>query len=117
MGHNYRIRVFDLALIAIFTAILFAQEQILTSLPGLQLSVFLMVLFSKTLGLTKTSIIIVLYVLLDSFYMNSFSLQYTPVMFCGWLLIPLSLTTIFKKVESPLILGLLGAIYSFIYFY
>ena len=30
MGTN-RIKVFDLALIAIFTAILFAQEQILTS--------------------------------------------------------------------------------------
>ena len=46
MGAN-RIRVFDLALIALFAAILFAQEQILTSIPGVQLSVFLIILFSK----------------------------------------------------------------------
>ena len=36
-------------------------------------------------------------------------------MLIGWLIIPLSLCTIFKKVESPIVLGLLGVLYSFIY--
>lgn len=112
---NNKLKIFDLSLIALFAAILFAQEQILTNIPGVQLSIFLIILFSKTLGLTKTVIIVIIYVLLDNFYMNSFSLQYTPVMFVGWLLIPLTICTIFKKIESPLILGLLSIVYAFIY--
>lgn len=105
----------DITIIAVMTTILFVQEQLLASLPGIQLTVFLIVLFSKKLGLAKSSIIIVLHVLLDNFYMSSFSLMYTPTMLIGWLIIPLSLCTIFKKVESPIILALLGVLYSFIY--
>ena len=105
----------DITIIAVMTTILFVQEQLLASLPGIQLTVFLIILFSKKLGLVKSSIIIVLHVLLDNFYMSSFSLMYTPTMLIGWLIIPLSLCTIFKKVESPIILALLGVLYSFIY--
>ena len=105
----------DITIIAVMTTILFVQEQLLASLPGIQLTVFLIVLFSKKLGLAKSSIIIVLHVLLDNFYMSSFSLMYTPTMLIGWLIIPLSLCTIFKKVESPILLALLGVLYSFIY--
>ena len=105
----------DITIIAVMTTILFVQEQLLASLPGIQLTVFLIILFSKKLGLAKSSIIIVLHVLLDNFYMSSFSLMYTPTMLIGWLIIPLSLCTIFKKVESPILLALLGVLYSFIY--
>jgi hypothetical protein len=105
----------DITIIAVMTTILFVQEQLLASLPGIQLTVFLIILYSKKLGLAKSSIIIVLHVLLDNFYMSSFSLMYTPTMLIGWLIIPFSLCTIFKKVESPIILGLLGVLYSFIY--
>ena len=115
MDGNKTISVKDIALIAVLASILFVQEQLLTSIPGVQLSIFLMVLYSKKLGFTKASIIIILYIILDCFYMNSFSLFYTPVMIVGWMLIPITLCTIFKKVESPIILGLLGIMYAFIY--
>ena len=105
----------DITIIAVMTTILFVQEQLLASLPGIQLTVFLIILYSKKLGLAKSSIIIVLHVLLDNLYMSSFSLMYTPTMLIGWLIIPFSLCTIFKKVESPIILGLLGVLYSFVY--
>ena len=105
----------DIAIIAIMTTILFVQEQLLSSLPGIQLSVFLIVLYSKKFGLAKTSLIVFLHVMLDNFYMSSFSLMYTPTMLVGWMIIPLTLCTIFKKIESPLVLGLFGIIYSFIY--
>ena len=105
----------DITLIAVMTTILFVQEQILTSLPGIQLTVFLMVLYAKKFGLGKSIIIIIIHVLLDNFIMSSFSLMYTPTMLIGWLIIPLTLCTIFKKVDSPIILAILGAIYSFIY--
>ena len=105
----------DLTLIAVMTTILFVQEQLLSSLPGIQLSVFLMVLFSKKLGFGKSVIIILLHVFLDNFFMGSFSFMYTPAMLVGWLIIPLTLSTIFKKTESPIILATLGVLYSFIY--
>ena len=105
----------DIAIIAIMTTILFVQEQLLSSLPGIQLSVFLIVLYSKKFGLAKTSLIVFLHVILDNFYMSSFSLMYTPTMLIGWLIIPLTLCIIFKKIESPIWLGVLGILYAFIY--
>ena len=105
----------DIAIIAIMTTILFVQEQLLSSLPGVQLSFFLIVLYSKKFGLAKTSLIVFLHVILDNFYMSSFSLMYTPTMLVGWLIIPFTICTFFKKVESPIFLGLLGIVYSFIY--
>lgn len=105
----------DITLIVVMTTILYVQEQLLSSLPGIQLSVFLMTLYAKKFGLEKSVIIIVLHVILDNFLMSSFSLIYTPAMLVGWLIIPLTLCSIFKKVETPIILAMLGAIYSFIY--
>lgn len=105
----------DIALIAIMTTILFVQEQLLINLPNIQLTVFLMVLYSKKFGLGKSVIIIILYTLLDNLYMGSFSIMYTPAMLVGWLLIPLTLCTLFKKVNNSIVLALLGVLYSFIY--
>ena len=105
----------DITIIAVMTTILFVQEQVLTSLPGIQLTVFLMVLYAKKFGLIKSSIIIILHVILDNLFINSFSLMYTPTMLIGWLIIPITICTIFKKVESPIILAVLGIFYSFIY--
>lgn len=110
-----KIKIYDLVIIASLTAILFVQEQLLSGIPGVQLSVFLIVLFSKKLGLVKSSIIVIIHVLLDNFYMSSFSLLYTPAMLIGWIVIPITLNTIFKKVESPIFLALLGLMFAFIY--
>ena len=114
-GHKLLTSVKDITLISIMTTILFVQEQLLANIPGVQLTVFLIVLYSKKFGLVKTSLIVILHVLLDNFVMSSFSLMYTPVMLVGWLIIPLTLCTIFKKIESPILLGILGLLYSFIY--
>lgn len=110
-----KFKIYDLVLLSALTAILFVQEQLLSGIPGVQLTVFLMVLYSKKLGFVKSSIIIVLHVLLDNFYMSSFSLQYTPAMLVGWMFIPILLSTVFKKVESPILLAILGMLFSFIY--
>ena len=105
----------EIAIISAMTTILIVQEQLLSVLPGIQLTVFLMILYSKKFGLTKSVIIIIVHVLMDNLLMQSFSLMYTPTMLIGWLIIPLTICTIFKKVESPLFLGILGIVYSFIY--
>lgn len=105
----------DIAYIAMFAAILFVQEQILTFLPNIQLSVFLIVLYSKKLGFVRTTFIIIIHVLLDNLVMGSFNPFYTPTMFIGWMFIPLLVCTMCKKIESPIILAIVGVMCSFLY--
>lgn len=105
----------NLVLIALLTSILFFQEQLLSFLPNVQLTVFLFVLYSKKLGFATTSMIGLIYVLLDVITMGSSSLLFMPFMLIGWLIIPLLLNTVFKKVESNILLGLLGILFAFIY--
>ena len=63
-----RISVKDIAIMAVMTSILFVQEQLLSSLPGVQLTIFLILLFSKKFGLIKTVIIVIIHVLLDNLF-------------------------------------------------
>lgn len=110
-----RISVFDIALIAILSSLIFIQEELLSFLPNIQFTIFLIVLFSKKLGLLRTSLIVIIHVILDNLFMNSFNIIYTPWMLIGWLLIPLTLCTVFKGVESNVWLACLGILYSIIY--
>ena len=105
----------DITLIAILTAILFVQEQVLSFIPNFQLTVFLLVLFSKKIGFVNTIIITAIHVLLDNLVMGSFNFIYVPFMLIGWLIIPVLLNTIFKKVNSNILLAVLGVMFSFIY--
>ena len=105
----------DITLIAILTAILFVQEQVLSFLPNFQLTVFLLVLFSKKIGFINTIIITTIHVLLDNLVMGSFNFIYVPFMLIGWLIIPVLLNTIFKKVNSNILLAVLGVMVSFVY--
>lgn len=109
------ITVKDIAVMAVMTTLLFVQEQLLSSLPGVQLTVFLIVLYSKKFGFVRSSIILIIHIILDNLFNSSFSLMYTPAMLVGWMIIPLTINTIFKKIENPLILAILGLVYSFIY--
>lgn len=110
--HN---KIKDITIIAIFAAILFVQEQLLTFLPNIQFTVFLLVLYSKVFGFTKTILICLIHVFLDNIVMSSFSLYYTPFMFIGWAVIPILVCFLFEKTENTIVLALVGTICSFIY--
>lgn len=110
-----RISIKDLTIIAACAAILFVLEQLLSFLPNIQLTVFLIVLFSKKLGFIKTAIIVIIHTVLDNLVMGSFNIMYFPFMLIGWLMIPILLSTLFKRCESPIILALLGLLFSFVY--
>src|SRR5690554_2871268 len=112
---NSQLQIYDIVLISLLTSFLFVQEQLLTFIPNVQLTIFLIVLYSKKLGWLKTSLIVTIHVLLDSFYTSSFGIIYTPYIFIGLMMIPLTLTTIFKKINNHILLGLLGIVYSIIY--
>ena len=105
----------DMALVAMFATIIFIQEEALTVIPNVQLTVFLLVLYSKRLGFIRTSIIIVIHVLLDNLVMGSFSVIWTPAMFVGWMLIPIVICTIFRKIDNFIVLAFAGAFLAFTY--
>ena len=65
MVYIKNMRVKDITMIAILTAILFIVEQVLSYVPLIQLTVFFLILFSKKIGMLKTYLIIIIHVLLD----------------------------------------------------
>lgn len=115
MNKKSRLSTYDIVLIAILAVILFVQEELLTFLPNIQLTVFLLVLYSKQIGLFRTSFIVLIHVILDNLVMGSFNFLITPFMFIGWLLIPITLNTIFKKVDGAIPLAFIGAGHAFVY--
>lgn len=107
-------RVKDITITAILASILFIQEQALMLLSNIQLTVLLIIVYCKAIGIKKTIIIVIIHTLLDNLLWG-FDIRYFIPMLVGWLIIPLSLGTIFKKVGSPIMLALLGILYAFIY--
>jgi len=110
-----QIRIYDIVLIALFSAVLFIQEQFLTFIPNVQLTIFLIILFSKKLGVLKTFLIIIIHVIIDGLFTSSLGIIYTPFIFIGLLIIPITLHTIFKKISSTIALSLLSVLYAVIY--
>lgn len=105
----------EIVLIGIFSALLFTQEQLLASLPNIQLTIFLIILYSKCFGCKITLFIVFIHTLLDNFYMGSFNLVYFPFMLLGWSLIPICLHTIFKNIEDGTHLALCSILFSLLY--
>lgn len=112
---NKKFTIKKIAIYAILTTILFVQEQVLSFLPNIQLTVFLIVTYTKVLGVVPTIIITIVHVLLDCILSGSISPIITLPMLVGWLIIPITLGTLFKSVKNPLILALFGILYSICY--
>ena len=110
-----KLTIKEITFLAGLTAILFVQEQFFTFLPNVQLTVLLLVVYSKTLGMGKTIIILMCHIILDSLAYGGFTLMYTPFMFLGWLFIPVLLGTVFKRVESEIKLALISVLFSLLY--
>ena len=109
------IKIKDITVIAFFAGILFIQEQLLSFIPNVQLTVFLIVLYSKVFKLWQTLLIILIHTLLDNIFMSSFSIYYFPFMLLGWSVIPIIINLFFKKNDNPLTLAFVGMGCSFIY--
>ena len=83
-----------LCYIVVLTTILFVQEEVLTFIPSVQFTFFLIILYGATIGLGYGSIIVVIHVLLDNLYMSSFTIftigpmliGYEITLICGYLL-------------------------------
>lgn len=104
--------------IAIFAAIMFVQEFVLSAIPNVQFTQCLIAIYYYSFGLVDSLIIVTIHVFLDNLIMGSFNLIYTPAMFIGWISLPLILH-LFKKNQSKFfvasIVGIHGIIYSLMF--
>jgi len=109
------IKVKDLVIISSLTAVLIIMESMLTFIPFFQLTICLLVLYSKKIGSLKCTLIIILYVIVDVLLHGTYDILSVFVMILGWLSIPLLIRLFSKNHENVWILGLLGILSSLIY--
>ncbi|MBE6130458.1 MAG: hypothetical protein E7183_01945 [Erysipelotrichaceae bacterium] len=105
----------DIVIIAACISIVFVQEQLLSFLPNIQLTILLLILYSKKLGLIKTIIIVIIHSFLDCLVTGSLNLYYFPFMLMGWLLIPVIINLFFRKTESVITLSIMGIVFALLY--
>lgn len=115
MNNRIQSSVKEIVWLSFLAAILFLQEELLTFLPNIQLTVFLLVLYAKKLGFKRTTMIICIHVLLDNVVMGSMNPIYMVFMWIGWMWIPLLLSTVFKKMNSSFSLACIGILFALLY--
>ena len=107
-------KVKDVALLGILNAILYLVDQVLSFVPFLQLSMLLIILFSRKMGTLKTSIIVIIYVTLEYIGVG-FDLLFFIFSVIGWLFVPLLTNFLFRKTKSVISIALQGVLFSFLY--
>ena len=107
-------KVKDVALLGILNAILYLVDQVLSFVPFLQLSMLLIILFSRKMGALKTSIIVIIYVILE-YIVAGFNLLFFIFSVIGWLFVPLLTNFLFRKTKSVISIALQGVLFSFLY--
>jgi len=122
---NKKYQIFRIVRIALFAAILFVQEELLTFIPNVQLTQILITVYYYSFGLVDSLIIVIIHVILDNLFMGSFSIEYTPAMFIGWASLVLILYTFDQLTNNKsinknkyvigAIVGLHGIIYSWLF--
>jgi len=108
-------KVIDLAVIAMLTVIVFTVEQALAFIPNIQLTVLLFIIYTKIVGFKKTMVIILLHTLADNLYNGSLNPYIVLPMLIGWSMIPVLLSTVFRKFDSPIFMMVFAFLFGFIY--
>lgn len=108
-------KIKDITIIALFSAIIFVQEQLLSFIPNVQLTMLLVILYTRIFGIGKTTIIVLIHTTLDNLVNGSFSLVYTPAMFVGWEIAVIGTSTLLKKCNNSLAIGISSIIFSIFY--
>jgi len=107
-------KIKDLVIIAIFTAIIIVFEQTLQFIPNVQLTLFFIILFYNCLGFKKTLIIVVLNTIIDNL-ISGFNLLVFIPMLIGLSLIPILEHTLFKKINNIFLKTIISILYAFLY--
>lgn len=100
---------------ALFTAIIFVQEQLFSFLPNIQLTIFLFVLYAKVLGCLPTLGIAIIHVGLDCIINGSIAPFVVIPMAVGYVCIPILIHFFLKNTNKPLFLALYGVFSAILY--
>ena len=102
-------------MMSVLTGVMFVLELALSSIPSVQLTFLLMLIYSRILGTPKTMIIIFVHVLLDTMLFGGLMSFYMGSMLFGYMLIPIMANTIFKRVENVYVLALFSGLSAVLY--
>lgn len=107
----------DVVLVSICASVLFVQQLALAFLPNIQFTVLLVILYTRMLGFKKTSLIIFVHVIAVNLFspMGPTLPVFFPAMLIAWLIIPVTLTTIFRRMQGTLFLSIYAFFYGFVY--
>lgn len=116
-GAKQKNTIRQITLAAMLVTILYVQELMLSSLPNIQLTVVLIMVYGASLPLSMSLSIVASYVLLDNLLFGSFSILYTPGMFAAWMtLVLVSKALANKKFVWTLVFAtVFGLIYGWFY--
>ncbi len=94
-------------MLAMLTAILFVQETLLSSIPNIQISVLLIMVYAATLGVSKATLVMTVHVLLDNMLWGSLNPLTACPMWLGWFVLIL---IAFSLRRAPLPLIVVGSV-------
>lgn len=81
------IGVRELCFLGLMAAVLFVQETLLSSLPNIQLTVLLLMVYAATVGVSRAILVMTVHVLLDNLLWGSMSPVQLAAMWIGWLFV------------------------------
>ena len=113
------ITVKELAILAFMTVILFIQEELLSFIPNFQFTFLLIAVYIKVVGFKRTSLIVLVHVLLDNLFMGSV-LPYVMIPMLIGYFIYMALIYFFrnKNIYLLMIMGVLGSlIYCYMFLF
>jgi len=102
-------------MIAAAVTIIFVQEQILLIAPNVQFTVLLIILFSTIFTFKESTVMIVVYVILDSLYMGALNPFYMTPMLIAWMIIPMMYHTVLRRTNNEYILAVFALFFGFVY--
>ena len=82
--NDVRVRTKKLVMIAMFIAIIFAQEEALTAIPNVQLTVLLLMVYGAVVGQFWGTVIVLVHCLFDNLFMASLRPEVFIPMAIGW---------------------------------
>ena len=89
--------IMKIVMTALLTAIIFVQEELLSFIPNVQLTVLLLVVYGAYCGPKWGTIIVLLHVFLDNLFVGSLTIYVMLPMFIGWEIIMLASYFVRKK--------------------
>jgi hypothetical protein len=104
-----------MTLIALSICGLIVQEILFFSIPNVQITTLLIVLYSKNYSFKEMVVLLVCYVLIDNLVIGPFRVENVIAMLFSWMLLMIMLKTVFRKVENELSLAIIGGVFGFIY--